>query len=90
MIVTIARVTDPDRFMEIFETIGEAKRREHGCRGARAYFDPDDPHRVWSVFDWDAEDYEGFLADPDIPAIARELKLQSPPVLAVAAIELEA
>ncbi|MEJ3652358.1 hypothetical protein WEH80_05085 [Actinomycetes bacterium KLBMP 9759] len=89
MIVTIARVTDPDRFLKIFETIGVEKRREHGCRGARAYFDPDDPHRVWSVFDWDAEDYEGFLADPDIPAIARELRLLSPPVLAVAAAELD-
>jgi quinol monooxygenase YgiN len=90
VIVTIARVTDPDRFLEIFETIGAEKRREHGCRGARVYFDPDDAHRAWSVFDWDAQDYEGFLADPEIPAIARELGLLAPPVHAVAAAELDA
>jgi hypothetical protein len=86
----IARVTDPDRFLEVFETIGAQKRRQHGCRGARVYFDPDDAHRVWSVFDWDAKAYEGFLADPEIPAIARELGIQAPPVHAVAATELDA
>jgi quinol monooxygenase YgiN len=90
VIVTVAKVTDPDRFLEIFETVGTEKRREHGCRGARAYLDPDDAHRVWCVFDWDAKDYEEFLADPEIPAIARELGLQAPPVHAVAATELDA
>ena len=90
MIVTIARVTDPDQFLKIFRTLGPDKRREHGCRSARVFFDPDDAHRVWSVFDWDAEDYAGFLADPEIPAIARQLGLQEPPVHAVAAIELDA
>jgi quinol monooxygenase YgiN len=90
VIVTVVRVTDPGRFLEVFETIGAEKRREHGCRSARVYFDPDDELRAWSVFDWDAEDYEGFLADPEIPAIARALGLQAPPVRAVAATELDA
>lgn len=90
MIVTVARVTDSDRFLEVFENVGVEKRREHGCRGARAYVDPDDPHRVWSVFDWDQEDYDGFLADPAIPAIARELGLQGPPVRVVPARQLDA
>jgi quinol monooxygenase YgiN len=90
VIVTIARVDDPDRFLEVFATVGAQKRREHGCRGARVYVDPDDAHRVWSVFDWDAKDYDGFLADPEIPAIARELGIQAPPVHAVAAVELDA
>ncbi len=90
MIVTIARVTDLDRFLKIFETVGADKRREHGCRGARVYVDPDDAHRIWSVFDWDAKDYDGFLADPDIAAIARRLGMQAPPVHAVAALELKA
>ncbi|MGC7096854.1 hypothetical protein ACPZ19_19455 [Amycolatopsis lurida] len=89
MIVTIARVSDPDRFLEIFRTIGAEKRRQHGCRSARVYFDPEDPHRAWSVFDWDAEDYEGFLADPEIPEIARQLGLEAPPVHATAATELD-
>jgi hypothetical protein len=37
---------------------------------------------VWCSFDWDTEDYERFLADPEIPAIAQELALQGPPVTA--------
>lgn len=90
MIVTVARTTDPDRFREVFETIGAVKRREHGCRSARLYFDPDDPHRAWSVFDWDRADYDGFLADPSIPAIALELRLEASPAHVVAAVELDA
>jgi hypothetical protein len=90
MIITVARVTDPQRFREIFETVGSEKRREHGCRGARLYFDPDDSHRAWSVFDWDTKDYEGFLADPEVPAIARRLGLEGAPEHVVAAVELDA
>jgi hypothetical protein len=90
VIVTIARVTDPDRFLEVFETVGAQMRRQHGCRGARVYFDPEDAQRAWCVFDWDAKDYEEFLTDPEIPAIARELGIQAPPVHAVAATELDA
>lgn len=89
MIVTVARVADPDRFLEVFQTVGVQKRRQHGCRGSWVYVDPDDAHRVWSVFDWDGKDYDEFLADPEVPAIARELGLQSPPVHAVAATELD-
>jgi quinol monooxygenase YgiN len=88
VVVTVARVIDPEQFMEVFRTVGEAKRREHGCRSARVYVDPEDAHRMWSVFEWDAERYEEFLADPDVPAIARQLGLLAPPAHAVAAIEL--
>lgn len=80
MIVTIANVADFDRFMRTFSTEGLEKRREHGCKGAHVVRDPDDAHRVWVFFDWAQEDYEGFLADPDIPAIARKLALREPPV----------
>lgn len=80
MIVTVAKVADFGRFMETFSTKGVEKRKEHGCKGAHVFQDPDDPHRVWAFFDWKREDYEGFLADPAIPAIARELALQEPPV----------
>lgn len=90
MIVAITRVTDRARFLEVFTTVGAAKRREHGCRRAQVFFDPDDPHRAWSVFDWDDEDYERFLADPEIPAIARQLGIQAPPVHVVAATDLDA
>jgi hypothetical protein len=85
VIVTIAKVTDPKRFLEVFQNVGAAKRRQHNCRGARVYFDPDDAHRVWSIFDWDAKDYDDFLADPEVSAIARQLGLQAPPVHVAAA-----
>jgi hypothetical protein len=42
------------------------------------------------VFAWDEDDYEGVLADPEMPAIARQLGVEEPPVHAVAAIELDA
>lgn len=90
MIVTVCRVEDPKRFLEIFETVGADKRREHACRGAHAYFDPDDARRVWTIFNWDAGDYAGFLVDPEIPAIARQLGLLEAPTHAVAASELDA
>lgn len=79
MIVTAADVADFDQFLRTFATRGSDKRREHGCRGAWLFRDPRDPTCVWSVFDWDAEDYERFLADPEVPAIARELGLHGAP-----------
>lgn len=79
MFVTIAKVSDFGQFIRTFANEGAAKRREHGCRGAHVVRDPDDDQRVWVFFDWAQEDYEGFLADPDIPAIARKLALLEPP-----------
>ncbi|MEV2275584.1 hypothetical protein AB0I72_08350 [Nocardiopsis sp. NPDC049922] len=35
--------------------------------------------------DWDTENHEGVLADPEVPAIARELGLLAPPVHVTAA-----
>lgn len=90
MIVTISRAIDQGRFLKVFTTVGARKRREHGCRGAWVYVDPDDAHRMWSVFDWEQADYEGFLADREVPAIARKLMLQGPPQRAVAVTELDA
>lgn len=87
MIVTIAKIADFDQFLKTFSTKGVEKRREHGCKGSQVFLDPDDQSRVWVVFDWAAEDYEGFLSDPEIPAIARELGLQGPPVQAVSIAE---
>lgn len=80
MIVTIAKVADFGQFLRTFSTIGVEKRREHGCKGAHVFRDPDDPSRVWVFFDWEIEDYQRFLSDPEIPAIARELALYEPPV----------
>ena len=71
-----------DQFLKTFSTKGAEKREQHGCTGSHVFRDPDDPDRVWVFFDWKIEDYEGFLADPEIPAIARELALQEPPLRA--------
>ena len=89
MIVTIAQVTDLDRFLEVFSGIGATKRLEHGCKGARVFVDPEHPGRVWSIFDWEPEDYARFLADPAIPAIARQLGLKSAPVQVFASAECD-
>jgi hypothetical protein len=78
MIITISRVTDFDQFLQTFSSEGVEKRREHGCKGAYVIRDPDDACRVWAFFDWAQEDYEGFLADPEIPAIARKLAPRVP------------
>jgi quinol monooxygenase YgiN len=80
MIVTIAKVADFGQFLKTFSTKGAAKRKEHGCKRSEIFRDPDDPSRLWVAFDWEIEDYEKFLADPEIPAIAQELGLQGPPV----------
>lgn len=89
MIVTVARVADLDRFVRAFSTIGRDKRRQHGCRGAQVFRDPDDAQRVWVCFDWSDADYDGFLADPEIPAVARELALAEPPVTIRPIVELD-
>ncbi len=80
MIVTIAKVADVDRFLKTFSTKGADKRKEHGSKGSQIFRDPDDPSRLWVVFDWEIEDYERFISDPEVPAIAQELGLQGPPV----------
>lgn len=80
MFVTIANVADFEQFLRTFSHEGARKRKEHGCHGAYVLRDPDDDHRLWVFFDWAQEDYEQFLADPEIPEIARKLALRDPPV----------
>jgi hypothetical protein len=54
-------------------------------KGSRVFRDPEDARRVWVVFDWEVEDYEKFIADPEVPAIFQEAGLQGPPAKAEAA-----
>jgi hypothetical protein len=82
MIVTIAKVADFDQFLKTFSTKGAEKRKEHGSKGSQVFRDPDDPSRVWVAFDWEIEDYEKFISDPEVPAIYQDLGLQGPPVKA--------
>lgn len=85
MILARAKIGDFDQFLQTFSTKGAEKRREHGSNGSRVFRDPEDGHTVWVVFDWEAEDYEKFLTDPEVPAIFQQAGLQGPPVKAEAA-----
>ena len=85
MILASAKVADFDQFLRTFSTKGAEKRREHGSKGSRVFRDPQDASRVWVAFDWEMEDYEKFIADPEVPAIFQEAGLQGPPVKAEAA-----
>ena len=82
MILATAKVTEFDQFLKMFSTRGAEKRREHRSRHSHVFRDPEDASRVWVVFDWDAADYEGFIADPEVPAVFQEAGLQGPPVKA--------
>jgi hypothetical protein len=69
MVLATAKVEDFDRFWGVFSTRGAEKRRQHGSKGANAFRDPNDPDRIWVVFDWDQEGWQNFVSDPDVPAI---------------------
>lgn len=89
MILTTVKISDFDDFWSTFSTRGAAKRKEHGCRGSRVFRDPGEADRIWVLFDWDKEGFEGFLADPEVQPIFQAAGLQGPPVLAEPAGELD-
>jgi hypothetical protein len=89
MILSTAKVADFDQFLKTFSTRGAEKRKEHGSKGSWVFHDPDDPSRVLVAFDWEMEDYERFIADPEVPSIFQELGLQGPPVKAEPAGEYD-
>jgi hypothetical protein len=72
MLLATTTVEDFDRFIAIFSTKGAEKRREHGSKGAEVYRDPSDEHRVWVLFDWDADGWQSFVSDPEVPPIMQE------------------
>jgi heme-degrading monooxygenase HmoA len=72
MFLATTAVEDYDRFERIFSTKGAEKRRQHGCKGAQVFRDPNDESRVWVIFDWDAEGWQQFASDPEVPPIMQE------------------
>jgi hypothetical protein len=72
MILATTKVEEFDRFMEIFSTKGAEKRRQHGSKGAKVFRDPNEGDRVWVLFDWDEEGWQGFVSDPEVPPIMQE------------------
>jgi hypothetical protein len=72
VILATTTVEDYDRFVSIFSTKGADKRREHGSKGAQVFRDPNQEDRVWVLFDWDAEGWQSFVSDPEVPPIMKE------------------
>jgi quinol monooxygenase YgiN len=72
MLLATTTVEDYDRFADIFSTKGAEKRKQHGCKGAQVFRDPNQDDRVWVIFDWDAEGWQHFATDPEVPPIMQE------------------
>jgi hypothetical protein len=72
MILATTKVEDVDRFLGIFSTKGAEKREQHGSKGSTVFRDPNEGSRVWVLFDWDAEGWQQFVSDPEVPAILKE------------------
>jgi len=72
MILLTTRVEDLDRFVSVFSTKGAEKREQHGCKGSTVFRDPNEEDRVWAIFDWDAEGWQSYASDPEVPAIFQE------------------
>jgi hypothetical protein len=72
MILATTTVEDYDRFLSVFSTKGAEKRSQHGSKGATVFRDPNQSDRVWVLFDWDADGWQSFVSDPDVPAIMQE------------------
>jgi hypothetical protein len=89
MILATARVEDFDRFWKTFTIKGAEKRKQYGSKGARVFRDPNDPNRLWTVFDWDEESFAQFRADPEMADIFKEGGLEAPPQAADPAGEHE-
>jgi hypothetical protein len=79
MILATAKVEDFDRFVSIFSTKGAEKRKQHGSKGASVFRDPNEENRVWVLFDWDAEGWQNFISDPEVPTIFQEAGLDGRP-----------
>ena len=72
MILATTTVEDVDRFLSVFSTKGAEKRNQHGSKGSTVFRDPNEADRVWVIFDWDAEGWQSFVSDPEVPAILQE------------------
>lgn len=72
MLLATTTVEDYDRFVEIYATKGADKRRQHGSKGSTVFRDPNEPDRLWALFDWDLAGWQSFVSDPDVPPIMQE------------------
>jgi hypothetical protein len=82
MLLATTTVEDFDRFIDIFSTKGAEKRQQYGSKGAQVFRDPNEDDRVWVLFDWDAEGFQNFASDPEVPPIMQEAGHKGPPQVA--------
>ena len=85
MLLATTQVEDFDRFMAVFTTAGAEKRKQHGSKGATVFRAPSEEDRVWVIFDWDAQGWQSFVSDPEVPPIMREAGHKGKPQAAVLA-----
>ena len=82
MLLATTTVADFDRWVKIFSSVSAEKRREHGSKGSRTYRDPNQPDRVWVIFDWDEQGWQSFVSDPEVPPIMKRAGHKDRPVAA--------
>jgi len=90
MVLATTTFEDYERFMEVFTTRGAEKRKEHGCKGAHIFRDPNDDDRIWAVFDWDEEGWKSFVSDPAVPPIMQQAGHKGRPQTGSFAVHLDA
>ena len=90
MLLATTTIEDYDRFANIFSTKGAEKRRQHGSKGAQVFRDPNEDDRVWVIFDWDAEGWQRFASDPEVPPIMQEAGHKGRPQVAELGARYEA
>jgi hypothetical protein len=90
MFLATTTVEDFDRFAAVFSAAGAEKRQQHGSKGAVVFRDPNQDDRVWVMFDWDAEGWQSFVSDPEVPPIMREAGHKGRPQVAELAGRYEA
>ena len=79
MLLATTQVEDFDKFMAVFSNAGADKRKQHGSKGALVFRDPAEDDRVWVIFDWDAQGWQSFVSDPEVPPIMKEAGHKGPP-----------
>jgi quinol monooxygenase YgiN len=80
MVLATAKIGDFDQFWNTFSTQGAEKRKQHGCKGAHVFRDPNESDRLWAIFDWDEAGWQSFTSDPEVPAIFQQAGFtQGPP-----------
>ena len=82
MVLATSKIEDFDRFWNAFSTKGAEKRKQHGSKGAQVFRDPNEADRVWVLFDWDAEGWQAFVSDPEVPPILKQAGHKAPPQMA--------